>query len=201
MEATSRRPPNVPIQRFRKLILKLPNGGQILEENHMGNNVQVGILMGSKSDLPVMTAAGDVLESLGIGYDIRIMSAHRTPAEADEFATSAADRGIKVLICGAGMAAHLAGAVAGRTALPVIGVPLNSSLDGLDALLATVQMPPGVPVATVAVGKAGAKNAAWLAARIIGIADPSVQKRVVDGFNDMADKVREADAELQASRR
>ena len=167
----------------------------------MANDVQVGILMGSKSDLPVMTAAGDVLDQLGIGYDIRIMSAHRTPAEADEFATSAADRGIKVLICGAGMAAHLAGAVAGRTALPVIGVPLNSALDGLDALLATVQMPPGVPVATVAVGKAGAKNAAWLAARIIGVGDSAVQKRVVDGFNDMADKVREADAELQASRK
>jgi len=166
----------------------------------MGNEVQVGILMGSQSDLPVMTAAGEVLDQLGIGYDIRIMSAHRTPAEADEFATSAAGRGIKVLICGAGMAAHLAGAVAGRTALPVIGVPLNSSLDGLDALLATVQMPPGVPVATVAVGKAGAKNAAWLAARIIGVGDASVQARVVDGFNDMADKVRAADAELQASR-
>ena len=167
----------------------------------MGNNVQVGILMGSKSDLPVMTAAGDVLDSLGIGYDIRIMSAHRTPAEADEYASTAADRGVKVLICGAGMAAHLAGAVAGRTALPVIGVPLNGSLDGLDALLATVQMPPGVPVATVAIGKAGAKNAAWLAARIIGIADAAIQKRVIDGFNDMADKVREADAELQASRK
>jgi len=166
----------------------------------MGNKVQVGILMGSKSDLPVMTAAGDVLDDLGIGYDIRIMSAHRTPAEADEFATTAAGRGIKVLICGAGMAAHLAGAVAGRTALPVIGVPLNGSLDGLDALLATVQMPPGVPVGTVAIGKAGAKNAAWLAARIIGIADSDVQDRVVAGFNAMADKVREADAELQASR-
>ena len=98
------------------------------------------------------------------------------------------------------MAAHLAGAVAGRTPLPVIGVPLNSSLDGLDALLATVQMPPGVPVATVAIGKAGAKNAAWMAARIIGTGDAAVQKRVIDGFNAMADKVRAADAELQASR-
>ena len=97
------------------------------------------------------------------------------------------------------MAAHLAGAVAGRTALPVLGVPLNGSLDGLDALLATVQMPPGVPVGTVAIGKAGAKNAAWLAARIIGVADADVQARVIAGFNAMADKVREADAELQAS--
>ena len=156
--------------------------------------------MGSKSDLPATSAAGDVLDELGIGYDIRIMSAHRTPAEADAYASTAADRGIKVLICGAGMAAHLAGAVAGRTALPVLGVPLNGSLDGLDALLATVQMPPGVPVGTVAIGKAGAKNAAWLAARIIGTGEPAVQQRVIDGFNAMADKVRAADAELQASR-
>jgi phosphoribosylaminoimidazole carboxylase PurE protein len=167
----------------------------------MANEILVGILMGSGSDLPAMTAAGDVLDELGIGFEMRIMSAHRTPAEADEFASTAAGRGIKVLICGAGMAAHLAGAVAGRTPLPVIGVPLNSSLDGLDALLATVQMPPGVPVATVAIGKAGAKNAAWLAARIIGTGDAEVQQRVIDGFNAMADKVRAADAELQASLR
>jgi len=166
----------------------------------MANEVLVGILMGSASDLPAMTAAGDVLDELGIGYEMRIMSAHRTPAEADEFAKTAAPRGIKVLICGAGMAAHLAGAVAGRTPLPVIGVPLNSSLDGLDALLATVQMPPGVPVATVAIGKAGAKNAAWMAARIIGTGDADIQQRVIDGFDAMADKVRAADAELQASR-
>ena len=164
------------------------------------SKVLVGIVMGSKSDLPAMSAAGDVLDELGIGYDIRIMSAHRTPAEADEYASGAAGRGLKVLICGAGMAAHLAGAFAGRTPLPVIGVPLNGSLDGLDALLATVQMPPGVPVATVAIGKAGAKNAAWLAARIIGTSDADVQKRLVDGFDAMADKVRAADAELQASR-
>ncbi len=167
----------------------------------MENKVLVGIVMGSKSDLPAMSAAGDVLAELGIGYDIRIMSAHRTPAEADEYASTAADRGLKVLICGAGMAAHLAGAFAGRTPLPVIGVPLNGSLDGLDALLATVQMPPGVPVATVAIGKAGAKNAAWLAARIIGTGDAAIQQRLVEGFDAMADKVRAADAELQASRR
>ena len=167
----------------------------------MAGNIQVGILMGSASDLPAMTAAGDVLDQLEIGYEIRIMSAHRTPKEADEFASTAAERGIKVLICGAGMAAHLAGAVAGRTPLPVIGVPLNGSLDGLDALLATVQMPPGVPVGTVAIGKAGAKNAAWLAARIIGTGDAAVQQRVIEGFDAMADKVRAADAELQASRR
>jgi phosphoribosylaminoimidazole carboxylase PurE protein len=166
----------------------------------MSIEIQVGIIMGSASDLPAMTAAGDVLTELGIGHEMRIMSAHRTPAEADEYAVTAAPRGLKVLICGAGMAAHLAGAVAGRTPLPVIGVPLNSSLDGLDALLATVQMPPGVPVATVAIGKAGAKNAAWLAARIIGVSDPAVQARTIAGFDAMADKVRQADADLQASR-
>jgi phosphoribosylaminoimidazole carboxylase PurE protein len=166
----------------------------------MSKPVLVGIVMGSASDLPAMTAAGEVLDALNIGYEIRIMSAHRTPVEADTFATTAVEKGMKVLICGAGMAAHLAGAIAARTPLPVIGVPLNSSLDGLDALLATVQMPPGVPVATVAIGKAGAKNAAWLAARIIGAADPDVQGRVVAAFDAMADKVRAADAELQASR-
>jgi phosphoribosylaminoimidazole carboxylase PurE protein len=167
----------------------------------MSTNVKVGIVMGSVSDLPAMKAAGDVLDELGIAYDMRIMSAHRTPEEADQYASSAAGRGIKVLICGAGMAAHLAGAFAGRTPLPVIGVPLNGSLDGLDALLATVQMPPGVPVATVAIGKAGAKNAAWLAARIIGTGEPAVQEAVVKASAAMADKVRAADAELQASRR
>lgn len=166
----------------------------------MGTNVKVGIVMGSVSDLPAMKAAGDVLDELGIGYDMRIMSAHRTPEEADAYSSSAADKGIKVLICGAGMAAHLAGAFAGRTPLPVIGVPLNGSLDGLDALLATVQMPPGVPVATVAIGKAGAKNAAWLAARIIGTGEPEVQEAVIKASAAMADKVRAADAELQASR-
>ena len=166
----------------------------------MGTNVKVGIVMGSVSDLPAMKAAGDVLDELGIGYDMRIMSAHRTPEEADQYASTAAGKGIKVLICGAGMAAHLAGAFAGRTPLPVIGVPLNGSLDGLDALLATVQMPPGVPVATVAIGKAGAKNAAWLAARIIGTGEPAVQEAVVQASAAMADKVRAADAELQASR-
>ena len=156
----------------------------------------VGIVMGSKSDLPVMQAAGDVLNELEIGFEMRIMSAHRTPLEADDFASGAEGRGMKVLICGAGMAAHLAGAFAGRTTLPVIGVPLDASMAGLDSLLATVQMPPGVPVATVAVGKAGAKNAAWLAARILGTGDQAIRDRVATAAQRMADKVREADAEL-----
>jgi len=164
----------------------------------MSDQIQVGILMGSASDLPAMGAAGAVLDELGIGHEMRIMSAHRTPDEADAFASSARDRGIKVLICGAGMAAHLAGCVAGRTSLPVIGVPLAASFDGMDALLATVQMPPGVPVATVAVGKAGAKNAAWLAARIIALGDVDVQARLEAAMTRMADKVRAADAALQA---
>ncbi len=164
----------------------------------MSEQVRVGIMMGSKSDLPVMRAAADVLTQLQIGHELRIMSAHRTPEEADAYATSARARGVQVLICGAGMAAHLAGCVAGRTLLPVIGVPLGASMGGMDALLATVQMPPGVPVATVAVGKAGAKNAAWLAARIISVADPEVLSRLEAAVAGMADAVRAADAELQS---
>ncbi len=164
----------------------------------MSEQVRVGIMMGSKSDLPVMRAAADVLTQLQIGHELRIMSAHRTPEEADAYASSARERGVQVLICGAGMAAHLAGCVAGRTLLPVIGVPLGASMGGMDALLATVQMPPGVPVATVAVGKAGAKNAAWLAARIISVADPEVLSRLEAAVAGMADAVRAADAELQS---
>ncbi len=156
--------------------------------------------MGSASDLPAMQAASDVLGQLGIPHEMRIMSAHRTPIVADEYASTARERGLGVIICGAGMAAHLAGAVAGRTQLPVIGVPLGASLLGLDALLATVQMPPGVPVATVAVGKAGAKNAAWLAARMLAIADSSLAARLDAEAASMADKVNAADAALQARR-
>jgi len=147
-----------------------------------------------------MQAASDVLGQLGIAHEMRIMSAHRTPTVADEYASTARARGLGVIICGAGMAAHLAGAVAGRTQLPVIGVPLGASLLGLDALLATVQMPPGVPVATVAVGKAGAKNAAWLAARMLAIADSSLAARLDSEAASMADKVNAADAALQARR-
>jgi phosphoribosylaminoimidazole carboxylase PurE protein len=157
----------------------------------------VGILMGSKSDLSTMEAAADVLSTLGIEHDMRIMSAHRTPEVADAYASSAKERGVGVIICGAGMAAHLAGAIAGRTRVPVLGVPLNGSLDGLDALLATVQMPPGVPVGTLAIGKAGAKNAAWFAARILALSDEGLAGRLEQAWEDMAAKVRAADAELQ----
>jgi phosphoribosylaminoimidazole carboxylase PurE protein len=155
-------------------------------------NPRVAIAMGSKSDLPVMEGAAKVLDELGIAYEIRILSAHRTPAEADAWASGAAGRGVGVLICGAGMAAHLAGAVAGRTWLPVIGVPLDASFGGLDSLLATVQMPPGVPVATVAVGAAGAKNAGWLAARILAVGDPTVRAAVEAAQGKMREAVLEA---------
>ena len=125
---------------------------------------KVGIVMGSASDLPVVKKAQEVLESLGIPNEMHIYSAHRTPVEAREFAEIAREKGFGVLIAAAGMAAHLAGAIAAGTTLPVIGIPINSSLNGLDALLATVQMPSGIPVATVAVD--GAKNAAWNSRRV-----------------------------------
>lgn len=150
----------------------------------------VGIVMGSDSDLPVMRAAADFLASMGIGYEIGIVSAHRTPEQATTYARSARDRGLKLIIAGAGMAAHLAGVVAAHTNLPVIGVPLDaSSLNGLDALLSTVQMPPGIPVATMGIGKAGAKNAAVLAARILAIGDPAMEKKLEHYVQEMAEQV------------
>jgi phosphoribosylaminoimidazole carboxylase PurE protein len=140
---------------------------------------KVAVLMGSDSDRERMQGAAQVLEELGIPYEIHVMSAHRTPSKVADFAAGAAGRGICVLIAAAGMANHLAGAVAARTILPVIGVPLDaSSLGGLDALLATVQMPSGVPVATVAVGSAGAKNAAWLAAQILALSDAGLADKL-----------------------
>jgi len=140
---------------------------------------RVGILMGSESDRPRMEGASQVLGEYGIEHEVHVMSAHRTPGEVAAYAEGAAGRGIQVLIAGAGMAAHLAGAVAARTTLPVIGVPLDGSpLLGLDALLATVQMPPGIPVATVAVGSAGAKNAGHLAAQILALSDPDLARKL-----------------------
>jgi len=141
----------------------------------------VGILMGSESDRARMEGASKVLEEMGVPHEVHVMSAHRTPDRVAEYAGTAAERGLKVLVAGAGMAAHLAGAVAARTILPVIGVPLDgSALQGMDALLATVQMPPGIPVATVAVGSAGAKNAGWLAAQILALGDPEIAQRLRD---------------------
>ncbi len=140
----------------------------------------VGILVGSKSDLPVMEKCTARLDDLGVDYELEVRSAHRTPEDVAEYASTARDRGLKVIICAAGMAAHLAGAVAARTSLPVIGIPVAAGpLNGFDALLATVQMPSGVPVATVAVN--GAANAAVLAAQILALSDPRLAERLEGG--------------------
>jgi 5-(carboxyamino)imidazole ribonucleotide mutase len=139
----------------------------------------VAILMGSDSDLPVMQATITILKQFDIKHEVRVRSAHRTPEAAKAYVKDAEERGCKVFICAAGLAAHLAGAVAGMTTRPVIGVPVdNGPLQGHDALLSTVMMPGGIPVATVAIGKAGAKNAGYLAAQILGVADQSVADKV-----------------------
>ena len=154
----------------------------------------VSIIMGSTSDLPVMEKAAKVLNELKIPFEMNALSAHRTPGKVEEFARGAAPRGIKVIIAGAGMAAHLPGVIAAMTPLPVIGVPVKSSLDGLDSLLAIVQMPPGIPVATVAID--GAMNAGILAAQIIGAGDPDVFARTVKYKESLKDKVIKANEEL-----
>ncbi|MBF0190051.1 MAG: 5-(carboxyamino)imidazole ribonucleotide mutase [Magnetococcales bacterium] len=150
----------------------------------------VGILMGSDSDWEVMKEAGKVLRDFGIPFEMSVTSAHRTPERTHDYAHSASQRGVRVLIVGAGAAAHLAGVVASITDLPVIGVPLSATeLQGMDALLATVQMPGGIPVATMAIGKAGAKNAALLAARILALSDPVLAERYQAFKNQMAAEV------------
>ncbi len=162
-----------------------------------GAGAVVGIVMGSDSDLPVMRGAVDFFRSMNISFEITVASAHRTPARAAEYAASARQRGLKMIIAGAGMAAHLAGVLAAHTTLPVIGVPIDaSSLNGLDALLATVQMPPGVPVATMGIGKAGAKNAAILAAQILGTGDAGIAAKLDDYKRDMAAAVEKKAARL-----
>ena len=139
----------------------------------------VGILMGSESDRETMEKTAGVLKELGIPYELNVMSAHRTPEAVAEYAKTASERGIRVLIAGAGLAAHLAGAVAANTILPVIGVPMDAGpLSGLDSLLSTVQMPRGIPVATVAIGSHGARNAAYLAAQIIALTDQKLARRL-----------------------
>ncbi len=153
---------------------------------------RVGILMGSESDLPVMEEAANLLKNLGIAYEMTVASAHRSPERATDYARSAKERGIQLLIAGAGMAAHLAGVISSHTDLPVIGVPLDASpLQGMDALLATVQMPPGVPVATMGIGKSGAKNAAVLACRILALQDAELAERLVALRLRMAAEVEE----------
>ncbi len=159
---------------------------------------QVGILMGSDSDLPIMKDAALALEELGISYEMHIMSAHRTPEDAADFARSAAGHGLKVIIAGAGGAAHLPGVLAAYTVLPVIGVPISSStanLGGLDALLAIVQMPKGIPVATVAIN--GARNAGILAAQILALADVDIAARLSEQRMKMAEDVRAKNRELK----
>ncbi len=157
---------------------------------------KVGIIMGSDSDLPVVEKAAETLKSLEIPYEMHVYSAHRTPVEARDFALSAAENGFGALIAAAGKAAHLAGALAANTVLPVIGIPIKSStLDGLDALLSTVQMPSGIPVATVAID--GAQNAALLAAQIIAVDDPALSRKLLALRKAAADKVLEKDRALQ----
>ena len=152
----------------------------------------VSIVMGSKSDLPVMENTCEMLKEFGISYEVRVLSAHRTPVEAHAFATTLKDRGVKVCIAAAGGAAHLAGVIAGNTTLPVIGVPIQTSaLGGMDSLLSTVQMPKGIPVATVAIGKAGAANAAILAAQIIATSDDAMAQKMVEYKKSMAAKIME----------
>ncbi len=150
----------------------------------------MGIVMGSSSDRHVMEKAASVLRELKIPFDVTVSSAHRSPERTADYARTARARGLKVIIAGAGAAAHLAGSIAALTTLPVIGVPIDSSsLNGLDALLATVQMPAGVPVATMAIGAAGAKNAAILAAQILAASDTEIQARLEDFKKEMADKL------------
>lgn len=163
---------------------------------------QVLILMGSDSDAPVMEAAGAVLDELGITWDMTVASAHRSPARVMRLVEEAPGRGVGVFIVGAGAAAHLAGVVAAHTTMPVIGVPIDSSaLKGLDALLSTVQMPPGVPVATVAIGKPGATNAGVLAAQILAVGDKGIAERFAKYKAGLADKVEKAAAKLAEGRK
>ncbi len=158
----------------------------------------VGLIMGSDSDWSTMQRCVAVLKMFDIPFEAHIMSAHRTPARAADYAAEAEKRGLQVLICAAGLAAHLAGVIAGHTILPVIGVPMKGgALDGLDALLATVQMPGGIPVATVALGNAGATNAGMLAAQILAISNFELRQRLHNYKVSMAEKVAEADMRLQ----
>jgi 5-(carboxyamino)imidazole ribonucleotide mutase len=160
----------------------------------------VSIVMGSDSDLDIMREAAKALEGFGIAYEIDVTSAHRSPDRTAEYARKAADRGVRVIIAGAGGAAHLAGVIAAHTTLPVIGVPISAtSLNGLDSLLATVQMPAGIPVATVAIGKPGATNAGILAAQILGVADSAVAQKLHAHKEKLAKGVEEKSKALQAS--
>jgi phosphoribosylamine--glycine ligase len=163
------------------------------------DSVNVMILMGSDSDAPVMQGAVDILKELGISAEMTVASAHRSPERVMRLVREAPGRGVKVFIVGAGAAAHLAGVVAAHTTMPVIGVPIDSSaLKGLDALLSTVQMPPGVPVATVSIGKPGATNAGVLAAQMLAVADPAIASRLVAYKKKLAERVEAAADKLKS---
>ena len=164
------------------------------------SNPRVSIVMGSDSDLEIMREAGTALEGFGIEYEIDVTSAHRSPERTAEFARQAATRGVRVIIAGAGGAAHLAGVIAAHTTLPVIGVPIPStSLNGMDSLLSTVQMPAGIPVATVAIGKPGATNAGILAAQIIAVADAGIASKLDAHKQKLAKGVEEKSKKLKQS--
>jgi phosphoribosylamine--glycine ligase len=169
-------------------------------ETNTGKTPLVGIVMGSDSDLGVMQAASGILQEFGIAYEMTVASAHRSPHKAAEFASTAHQRGLKVIIAGAGHAAHLAGVLAAHTSLPIIGVPIDSScLQGMDSLLATVQMPPGIPVATMAIGKSGARNAGILATQILATADPELGVKLDRFKQGMARGVEEKARKVEAS--
>lgn len=163
----------------------------------MAKKPVVSVVMGSDSDLPVMKETLTALESFNLQYEVKIMSAHRCPDKTARFAKTASKRGIMVIIAAAGAAAHLAGVIASHSTLPVIGVPMSSQLDGLDSLLSTVQMPSGIPVATVAIGKAGAVNAAILAAEIIGVTSPVVSRKLDEHKKELIRKVEQKNRKLK----
>ena len=162
-------------------------------------NIEVAVIMGSDSDLPVVEAAFPIFEKFGINYTKNVMSAHRTPHDVIEFIKNSENNGCKVFIAAAGMAAHLAGALAAHTVRPVIGIPIESGgMGGIDSLLSTVMMPPGVPVATVAVGKSGAKNSAILAIQILATSNDELQQKLVNFKEDMKNEVLEKNAKLNS---
>jgi phosphoribosylaminoimidazole carboxylase PurE protein len=170
------------------------------KSNNSRQRPVVGILMGSDTDLPVMNEAAKTLEKFGIPYELEVISAHRSPERTHEYASTARDRGLKAIIVGAGGAAHLAGVVASLTILPVIGVPLSTTaLNGLDSLLSTVQMPGGIPVATVSLDKAGAVNAAILAAQILGTSDEGIARKLLAYKEELARSVSEKNSKLKVS--
>lgn len=157
----------------------------------------VCILMGSDSDLDVMWESAKVLQDFGVAYDMQVLSAHRSPQLVADFAVKAKDEGVRVIIAGAGGAAHLAGVVAAHTTLPVIGVPISSAINGLDSLLSTVQMPSGIPVATVAIGKPGAANAGYLAVQILALSDTSLATKLADKKREFARAVEDKNLKLK----